>query len=150
MSRVILHLRSVPCDIPEAIRLRRLLKQLLRSFHFRCLRVEDVLDAEATRQAESLEPCRKTHAKADTRNAGAFSGRNGVSVGSGVSKSPEATGTSGNGIQPDARHGAMRESPPSAPDARSEAIASKAATHTTEGEKRARIVSSAIVEEPTF
>jgi hypothetical protein len=37
---IILHLVSVPCEVPAANRLRSVLKRLLRDYGFRCIRIE--------------------------------------------------------------------------------------------------------------
>jgi hypothetical protein len=37
---IILHLVSVPCEVPVANRLRSVLKRLLRDYGFRCIRID--------------------------------------------------------------------------------------------------------------
>jgi len=54
--RIILHLQSVPCDVPIVNRLRSVLKRLLRDYGFRCTRIDgDPLD-----DAETAEPSSST------------------------------------------------------------------------------------------
>jgi hypothetical protein len=49
----ILTLESVPCDVPLASRLRSVLKRLLRTYGFRCTRIDgDALDEPAGRKQE--------------------------------------------------------------------------------------------------
>lgn len=46
---IILHLISVPCDVPAPNRLRSVLKRLLRTYGFRCTRIAgDGLDDQTT------------------------------------------------------------------------------------------------------
>lgn len=42
MTRYRLDLMAEPCDVPEAVRLRRMLKLCLRAFRLRCVSVEQV------------------------------------------------------------------------------------------------------------
>lgn len=40
-----LTLKPLPDDVPEAIRLRHVLKRLLRTYGFRCMAIDNVADA---------------------------------------------------------------------------------------------------------
>jgi len=40
MERWVLHLQTERSDVPQEVRMRRILKDLLRRYHFRCERIE--------------------------------------------------------------------------------------------------------------
>jgi hypothetical protein len=54
MADFILHLRSLPHEVPVWIRMRRLLKLLLRSLGFRCIGIEQIGIAQASEVAEPM------------------------------------------------------------------------------------------------